>query len=58
MLNEEQQIKNRLTKFGLGSVENFGCALNKQSVDKQSVNYTPCKKAVVKNTPCKKAVYD
>ena len=33
-----------------------GCALNKQSVDKQSVNYTPCKKAVVKNTPCKKAV--
>ena len=30
----------------------YGCALNKQSVDKQSVYYTPCKKAVVKNTPC------
>ena len=37
--------------------QNGGCALNKQSVNKQSVNYTPCKKAVVNNTPCKKAVY-
>ena len=32
---------------------NWGCAQNKQSVDKQSVNYTPCKKAVVNNASYK-----